>query len=82
MTKTDTRVTSNLVNVIPWTYSDDTIAEQSQRPRFGDMWITEEEIESGFRNEADGEEEKQSSGKPLPIRNYNQTTPKAPLKIT
>ena len=44
MAKTDTRVTSNLVNVIPWTYSDDTIADQTERPRFGDMWITEEQV--------------------------------------
>jgi len=79
MAKTDTRVTSNLVNVIPWTYSDDTIADQTERPRFGDMWITEEQVAGdGYRQNEESEE----PARPLPIRNYNQVSQKQPLKIT
>lgn len=42
---THSRQSSNIVNVIPWTYTDETVDEQASRPRVGDMWITETDDE-------------------------------------
>lgn len=39
------RQTGSIVNVIPWTYTDETIDNQAVRQRVGDMWITETDDE-------------------------------------
>ena len=36
----NTRKTSNLVNTIPLSYDDSTVAQQPSRPIRGDLWFT------------------------------------------
>ena len=36
----NTRKTSNLVNTIPFSYDDGTVAQQPNRPIRGDLWFT------------------------------------------
>ena len=69
---THSRQNSNIVNVIPWTYTDETIDEQASRPRVGDTWITESEDEL----QVVVKEHPVIQMRPLEIRNYSQ-----PLKI-
>ena len=40
MAKSSARKTSNLVNTIPLSYDDSTVAQQPSRPIRGDLWFT------------------------------------------
>lgn len=40
MAKSNARKTSNLVNTVPLSYDDSTVAQQPDRPIRGDLWFT------------------------------------------